>query len=41
MVVGMVARERSIDRYAVDSSYSINFVMEFSILEGQLGFRGE
>ena len=41
MVLGVVAGERGIDQYAVDSSHSINFLTEFSTLEGQLGFRGE
>ena len=33
--------EWSIDAYAMDSSRGINFVTEFSALEGQLGFGGE
>ena len=34
MVARVVAGERSIDRYPMDSSHSINFVMKFSTLEG-------
>ena len=41
VVVRMVARERSIDRYAMNGSRSINFMTEFSALEGQLDFGGE
>ena len=41
MVAGVVAGERGIGRYAMDGSCSINFVMEFGMLEGQFDFRGE
>ena len=41
MVAGVVAGERGVNRYAVDSSCSINFMTEFGTLEGQLSFRGE
>ena len=41
MVARMVAGEWSINWYAVNSSCSINFVTEFSALEGQFDFRRE
>ena len=41
MVTGVTAGERGINRYTVDSSCSINFVTEFSMLKGQFSFRGE
>ena len=40
-VARVVAREGDIDRYAVDGSGGINFMAEFCVLEGQLGFGGE
>ena len=41
VVARMVARKRSIDWYAMNGSCSINFMMEFSALEGQLNLGGE
>ena len=41
MIARMVVREWSIDWYAMNGSCSINFMTEFSTLEGQLDFGGE
>ena len=38
-VIGrVIAREGGVDQYAVGGSGSINFVVEFCVLEGELGF---
>ena len=39
--MGVVTREGGINRYAVDGPSGINFVAEFCMLKGQLGFEGE
>ena len=41
VVARVVAGEWSIDWYAMNGSCGINFVTEFSTLEGQLNFGGE
>ena len=41
VVARMVVGEWGIDRYAMNGPSSINFVTEFSALEGQLDFGGE
>ena len=40
-VVGVVVRKRGINRYAVNGSSGINFMMKFCALEGQLSFGGK
>ena len=41
VVARMVVGERGVDWYAVNGSSGVNFVAEFSALEGQLDLRGE
>ena len=41
VVARMVAGERGIDWYSVNGSSGVNFVAEFSTLEGQFDFGGE
>ena len=39
MIARVVARERGVDGYAMGSSHSIDFVVEFSSLDSELSFR--
>ena len=41
VVVGMIAGEWGVDWYAVNGSCGINFMTEFSVLEGQFDLGGE
>ena len=41
MVVRVVTGEWGVDGYALNSPHGIDFMTKFSMLEGQLGLRGE